>query len=91
MEIISLNMAKDFLRIHHSDEDANIKAIISSCVNKIDGMIKKPMRDYATLSVSDIPLQLRQACLLLIAQSHEHGLDHERPLPMLVEALLIPY
>lgn len=40
----------------------------------------------------DVPLQLRQAVLLLIAQGYEHREDAlTRPVPMLVDALLMPY
>ena len=40
----------------------------------------------------DVPLQLRQAVLLLVAQGYEHREDAlTRPVPMLVDALLMPY
>ena len=40
----------------------------------------------------DVPMQLRQAVLLLLAQHYEHR-DNAltRPVPMLVDALLMPY
>ena len=88
MEVITLKVAKEFLRIDNDDEDEALKAIISSCVDRVQGLIKKPFGDYGQTS-SDIPLQIRQACLLLIGQSHEHGTKH--PVPMLVDALLMPH
>jgi len=40
----------------------------------------------------DVPMQLRQAVLLLLAQHYEHRDDAlTRPVPMLVDALLMPY
>lgn len=43
-------------------------------------------------SPDDVPMQLRQAVLLLLAQSYEHRDDAlKRPVPMLVDALLMPY
>lgn len=46
---------------------------------------------YGT-SPEDVPLQLRQAVLLLTAQGYEHREDAlSRPVPMLVDALLMPY
>jgi len=40
----------------------------------------------------DIPMQLRQAVLLLLAQHYEHRDEAStRPVPMLVDALLMPY
>ena len=40
----------------------------------------------------DVPMQLRQAVLLLLAQHYEHRDDAvKRPVPMLVDALLMPY
>ncbi len=39
-----------------------------------------------------VPMQLRQAVLLLLAQHYEHRDDAlTRPVPMLVDALLMPY
>jgi len=39
-----------------------------------------------------VPMQLRQAILLLVAQHYEHRDDAPaRPVPMLVDALLMPY
>lgn len=41
---------------------------------------------------SDVPLPLRQAVLLLTAQSYEHRDQPDHPaLPMMAEALLMPY
>lgn len=41
---------------------------------------------------SDVPMPLRQALLLLLAQSFEHrGDESVRPVPMMVDALLMPY
>ena len=41
---------------------------------------------------ADVPMQLRQAVLLLLAQHFEHRDDAlKRPVPMLVDALLMPY
>ena len=43
-------------------------------------------------SPQDVPMQLRQAVLLLLAQHYEHREDAlKRPVPMLVDALLMPY
>jgi len=43
-------------------------------------------------SSEDVPMQLRQAVLLLLAQSYEHRDEAlKRPVPMLVDALLMPY
>lgn len=43
-------------------------------------------------SADDVPMPLRQALLLLLAQSYEYrGQDSERAVPMLVDALLMPY
>ncbi len=43
-------------------------------------------------SPEDVPMQLRQAVLLLLAQHYEHRDDAiKRPVPMLVDALLMPY
>ena len=43
-------------------------------------------------SPEDVPMQLRQAVLLLLAQHYEHRDDAlTRPVPMLVDALLMPY
>jgi len=40
----------------------------------------------------DVPMQLRQAVLLLLAQHYEHRDEAlNRPVPMLVDALLMPY
>ena len=40
----------------------------------------------------DVPMQLRQAVLLLLAQHYEHRDEAlKRPVPMLVDALLMPY
>lgn len=40
----------------------------------------------------DVPMQLRQAVLLLLAQHYEHRDEAlTRPVPMLVDALLMPY
>ncbi|WP_409433482.1 phage head-tail connector protein [Litorimonas sp. RW-G-Af-16] len=39
----------------------------------------------------DIPMPLRQAMLLLIAQAYEHRGDIDAPTPMMVDALLMPY
>ncbi len=39
-----------------------------------------------------VPMPLRQALLLLLAQSYEHrGDEADRPVPMMVDALLMPY
>lgn len=41
---------------------------------------------------SDVPMPLRQALLLLLAQSYEHrGAEANMPVPMMVDALLMPY
>ena len=41
---------------------------------------------------SDVPMPLRQALLLLLAQSYEHrGEEANMPVPMMVDALLMPY
>ena len=46
---------------------------------------------YGT-SPEDVPMQLRQAVLLLLAQHYEHRDEAlKRPVPMLVDALLMPY
>jgi len=43
-------------------------------------------------SPEDVPMQLRQAVLLLLAQHYEHrGAALKRTVPMLVDALLMPY
>ena len=43
-------------------------------------------------SPEDVPMQLRQAVLLLLAQHYEHRDEAlTRPAPMLVDALLMPY
>ena len=43
-------------------------------------------------SPEDVPMQLRQAVLLLVAQHYEHRDEAlKRPVPMLVDALLMPY
>ena len=43
-------------------------------------------------SPEDVPMQLRQAVLLLLAQHYEHRDEAlTRPVPMLVDALLMPY
>jgi len=43
-------------------------------------------------SAADIPMPLRQALLLLIAQSYEYRDDKDVPgVPMMVDALLMPY
>ena len=43
-------------------------------------------------SPDDVPMPLRQALLLLLAQAYEfRDQDTERPVPMLVDALLMPY
>lgn len=40
----------------------------------------------------DIPMPIRQAILLLVAESYEHRGQAERPsIPMMVDALLMPY
>jgi len=46
---------------------------------------------YGT-SPEDVPMQLRQALLLLLAQSYEcRDEAAQRPVPMMVDALLMPY
>ncbi len=46
---------------------------------------------YADMA-ADVPMPLRQAVLLLLAQSYEHrGDSDDRPVPMMVDALLMPY
>lgn len=46
---------------------------------------------YGT-SPQDVPMQLRQAVLLLVAQHYEHRDEAlKRPVPMLVDALLMSY
>ena len=43
-------------------------------------------------SPDDVPMPLRQALLLLLAQAYEfRDQETERPVPMLVDALLMPY
>jgi uncharacterized phiE125 gp8 family phage protein len=43
-------------------------------------------------AAEDVPMPLRQAILLLTAQSYEHrGAEQVPPLPMMVDALLMPY
>jgi len=42
-------------------------------------------------TADEIPMPIRQAIMLLIAQSYEHRGDGETPMPMMVDALLIPY
>ncbi len=43
-------------------------------------------------SSDDVPMPLRQALMLLLAQAYEfRDQDTERPVPMLVDALLMPY
>ena len=40
----------------------------------------------------DVPVPLRQAVLLILAQSYQHrGDEADRPVPMMVDALLMPY
>jgi len=46
---------------------------------------------YGT-TADDVPMQLRQAILLLLAQSYEHrDSETQPPLPMMVDALTMPY
>jgi len=50
---------------------------------------------YGTLT-DNIPMPIRQAILLLVAQSYEHRLQEGKPaeprsIPMMVDALLMPY
>jgi len=42
-------------------------------------------------SADEIPMPFRQAILLLIAQSYEHRGDEDMAMPMMVDALLMPY
>lgn len=43
-------------------------------------------------AASDVPMPLRQAVMLLLAQSYEHrDKDSYPPVPMMVDALLMPY
>lgn len=43
-------------------------------------------------SAEDVPMPFKQAILFLLAQSYEHrGDSANRPVPMMVEALLMPY
>jgi uncharacterized phiE125 gp8 family phage protein len=40
---------------------------------------------------SDVPIPFKQAILLLLAQSYEHRDGANMPVPMMVDALLMPY
>ena len=42
-------------------------------------------------SSDEIPMPFRQAILLLIAQSYEYRGDEDMAMPMMVDALLMPY
>lgn len=42
-------------------------------------------------SASDVPMPIRQAIMLLIAHSYEHRGDTDAAMPMMVDALLMPY
>ncbi|MEE9347595.1 MAG: head-tail connector protein [Robiginitomaculum sp.] len=41
--------------------------------------------------MSDVPIPFKQAILLLLAQSYEHRDGANLPVPMMVDALLVPY
>ena len=42
-------------------------------------------------TTTDVPAPLRQALLLLVAKSYEYRGDAEPPLPLMVDALTMPY
>lgn len=85
-----------------SDVYINSRAMpVSICTRKRD-LFSDYAADPAALIIEfdagygpapeDVPMQLRQAVLLLLAQSYEHRDDAlKRPVPMLVDALLMPY
>ena len=67
------------------------RALFSDYASDPAAIVVELEAGYGT-SPEDVPMQLRQAVLLLLAQHYEHREGAlTRPVPMLVDALLMPY
>jgi len=126
IEPVTLDAAKEFLRVTHAAEDGLIESLIVSARIRIEALINTSLITRATPSslrlilrrswasyapqvwgveiefdagfgpeIGDVPMPLRQAILLLIAEAYEHRdrrAEQNVPgVPFMVDALLMPY
>jgi len=87
---------EDTKRLDPSDYLINLHArpaslrLLSSHTPSVDAIQIEIEAGFGA-AASEIPMPIRQAIMLLIAQSYEHRGDADIAMPLMVDALLMPY
>lgn len=91
-QVITIDQAKLFLRVDHSEEDELIEGFINSALEACENHIGKPLSELG----NEVPQTIRQAAFFLIGHYYSNRSavivgTSTNELPMAVESLLNPH
>ncbi len=89
---ITLQDAKNHLRLRHEEEDSLVLGLIEAAVDHCEGITN---RDFSSDAGEPMPPAVKAACLLLIGSLYENRQAVSEkaltPVPLAFEALLSPH
>lgn len=71
-DYISLDIAKQQLRIRHDRDDEYIKLLIKAALKAIENFIDRPFSDVEIAELNELPADLVVAGLLIITDMYEN-------------------